>query len=90
MNELVRERTPSFSNLSVAIISILFTALVAVIIAFGQQAQTTSYDRDSALIKSSIQSNAQAIHDLTTTVDQLVAQDAAMQQQVNQLEAKPK
>ena len=91
MSELVRERTPAFSNVSVAIISVLLTALVAVLIAFGQRNQTTSYDRDSALIKSSIQANAQAIHDLTATVDSLAIQEAALQQQVNALQTvKPK
>jgi uncharacterized membrane protein YkvI len=88
MSELARERTPPFSNLSIAVITFLFTACIALIVALGQSTQTTSYDRDSAFIKSSIQANAQAIHDLTATVDQLTVQDAAMQQQVNALQAK--
>lgn len=78
-------RAPVFSTLSVSIITFLFTGCLALVIALAGATKTTSYDRDSALLKSSIQSNAQAIHDLTVTVNALAVQYASLQQQVDAL-----
>lgn len=76
-------RTNGFSSVSVAIISVLLTSVVALMIALGSATRTTTYDRDQAFIKASIQENAQSISELTKTVNQLAVAEAATQQQVD-------
>jgi len=78
-------RPPAFSLISVAIITFLFTGCLSLMIALAGATKTSSYDRDASLIKQSIQANAQAIHDLTATVNQLAVREAELQQQVASL-----
>ena len=81
-----RLSTDGMGKLSVAVITCLFTACIALIVALGSSTRTTSYDRDQAFIKASISQNASDIHDLTVAVQALTVQEAQLQEQVSQMD----
>lgn len=80
----------TFNSISVSIISVLVTGVIALMIALASATKPVSYDRDQAFIKSSIQTNADNIKSLTAAVEQLAVTEAQTETRVQYLESRLK